>query len=128
MQSDSSILVLPMFHLSTAQLYKRLGVSFETLREFCERSPITELAFFGSVLRADFHADSDIDILVTLSPDSDMSLLDFVGLEYQFEDLFHRKVDLVERELVEADPNWIRRKEILNHLQVIYESRRVLSS
>jgi hypothetical protein len=117
-----------MSDLSTAQLHERLGVSPETLREFCERSPITELAFFGSVLRADFHADSDIDILVKLSPECDMSLLDFVGLEYQFEDLFHRKVDLVERELIEADPNWIRRKEVLNHLRVIYESRRILSS
>lgn len=57
-----------------------------------------------------------------------MSLMDVVGLEYQFEDLFHRKVDLVEREAVESDHNWIRRREILSNTQIVYESRTVLSS
>lgn len=113
---------------SNERLYQRLGISPVELRHFCERSPITELAFFGSVLREDFHPDSDIDTLVRLVSNDGMSLMDFVGLEYQFEDLFQRKVDLTERKLVEADPNWIRRRAILSHLQVIYESRRVLSS
>ncbi|MGI8933265.1 MAG: nucleotidyltransferase family protein [Phormidesmis sp.] len=89
---------------------------------------MTELAFFGSILREDFDADSDIDILVRLVPDGSMSLMDVVGLEYQFEDLFHRKVDLVEREAVESDHNWIRRREILSNTQIVYESRPVLSS
>ncbi len=117
-----------MSSLSNSQLYERLGVSRAELQEFCERSPITELAFFGSILREDFNADSDIDVLVRLVPDSSMSLMDLVGLEYQFEDLFHRKVDLVEREAVEADYNWIRRCEILSNIQIAYESRPVLSS
>ena len=114
--------------ISHEKLYKRLGVTAEELRHFCERSLITELALFGSVLSENFRSDSDIDILVTLVPNDGMSLMDFVGLEYQFEDLFQREVDLVERKLIETDPNWIRRREILDHLQIIYESRRVLSS
>ncbi|WP_346427059.1 nucleotidyltransferase domain-containing protein [Leptolyngbya sp. BC1307] len=89
---------------------------------------MTELTFFGSIRREDFDADSDIDVLVRLVPDGSMSLMDVVGLEYQFEDLFHRKVDLVEREAVESDHNWIRRREILSNTQIVYESRTVLSS
>ncbi|MGB3292433.1 MAG: nucleotidyltransferase domain-containing protein [Phormidesmis sp.] len=107
------------------RLYERLRVSPDELRHFCERSPIAELAFFGSVLREDFRSDSDIDILVRLVPDDGMSLMDFVGLEYQFEALFQRKVDLVERKLVETDPNWIRRQEILNHFQRMFEKSKV---
>ena len=87
-----------------------------------------ELALFGSVLSEDFRPDSDVDVLVTLVPNDGMSLMDFVGLEYQLEELFQRKVDLIERKLVETDPNWIRRRAILDHMKVIYESRRVLSS
>ncbi len=117
-----------MSSLPNSQMYERLGVSPAELQEFCERSPITELAFFGSVLREDFNADSDIDVLVRLVPDSSLSLMDLVGLEYQFEDLFHRRVDLVEREAVEADHNWMRRREILSNIQIVYESRPVLSS
>ncbi|WP_333355897.1 nucleotidyltransferase domain-containing protein [Microcoleus sp. N3A4] len=35
-----------------------------------------ELSLFGSVLHDNFHADSDIDILVAFAPTADWSLLD----------------------------------------------------
>ena len=34
------------------------------IAEFCRRNQIRRLALFGSVLRGDFHAESDIDVLV----------------------------------------------------------------
>ncbi len=108
-------------------LYHRLGITPEQLTEFCQNAQITELALFGSIVRDDFRPDSDIDMLVTFTPDCTISLLDFLRLEYEFEDWFHRDVDLVEKETVESDFNWIRRKEILDNSQVIYESRPVLS-
>ncbi len=37
---------------------------------FCRRHHIGKLAFFGSVLRDDFGADSDIDVLVEFSRSS----------------------------------------------------------
>ncbi|MGD1867625.1 MAG: nucleotidyltransferase family protein [Phormidesmis sp.] len=114
--------------ISTAQLYERLGVSAKELQSFCAQHPIIELAFFGSVIRKDFHSKSDIDILVRLEPDCKMSLVDFVGLEYKFEDFLRRDVDLLTRNSVESSRNWIRRNEILNHSKIIYESRRVLSA
>ena len=42
--------------------------------------------------------DSDIDILVELG--NQISLLEFVGIKYELEDLLGRKVDLVEYQAV----------------------------
>lgn len=41
--------------------------------EFCQRWQITELALFGSILRDDFQADSDIDLLVTFAPETQLN-------------------------------------------------------
>lgn len=41
---------------------------------FCQRWQIKELALFGSVLRDDFRPDSDIDVLVTFSPEAKVIL------------------------------------------------------
>ena len=111
---------IPERTMNTEILYSRLKITPTQLTEFCQNVQITELALFGSILRDDFRPDSDIDILVTFTPDCKISLLDFVRLEYDLEDWLHRKVDLVEKEAVENDFNWIRRREILNHYQVLY--------
>ncbi|WNZ22743.1 nucleotidyltransferase family protein [Leptolyngbya sp. NK1-12] len=105
------------------QLQERLALTPDKLSEFCQRRHIRELALFGSVLRDDFHANSDIDMLVTFQPNAKVSLLDLVDMQYELEDLCHRKVDLLTRKSVETSPNWIRRQEILNTARVIYESR-----
>ncbi|MDJ0729036.1 MAG: nucleotidyltransferase domain-containing protein [Crocosphaera sp.] len=109
-------------------LYERLGIKPKQLQEFCRTAKISEFCLFGSILRDDFNADSDIDILVTFDPDVNISFLQFVDLEYQLEDLLKRKVDLLEKTTVEKDFNWIRRQEILNNYQVIYESKSILSA
>jgi predicted nucleotidyltransferase len=109
-------------------LYQRLGISPKQLQAFCQKAKITELCLFGSILRDDFRPDSDLDILVTFTPSNNMSLLQFVDLEYQLKDLLRRDVDLIEKSVVEKDFNWIRRQEILNNYQVIYESQSILSA
>ena len=109
-------------------LYQRLGIEPKKLQEFCRTAKINELCLFGSILRDDFNPDSDIDILVSFNPEVNMSLLQFVDLEYQLEDLLKRQVDLLEKTTVEKDFNWIRRQEILNNYQVIYESKSILSA
>jgi len=43
---------------------RNLDLPEKKLADFCERWRITELAFFGSVLRDDFDDASDLDILV----------------------------------------------------------------
>jgi uncharacterized protein len=42
-----------------------IDLSLADIQTICERWHISELALFGSVLREDFHSDSDIDLLVT---------------------------------------------------------------
>ena len=46
------------------------------LSEFCRRWQVTELALFGSVLRGDFHSDSDVDTLACFAPEARWSLRD----------------------------------------------------
>ena len=72
---------------------------------------IIEFAFFGSVLRDDFDAASDLDILVAFAPNADWSLLDHVQMEQELEALLGRKVDLLSRRSVERSHNWLRRRE-----------------
>jgi len=62
------------------------------------RHQIKRAGIFGSVAKGKATSKSDIDILVELG--SKISLLDFVGIKYELEDLLGRKVDLVEYQAV----------------------------
>lgn len=55
---------------------------------------ITKAGLFGSVAKGRASAESDIDILVELS--EKISLLEFVTIKLELEDLLGKKVDLVE--------------------------------
>ena len=104
-------------------IYERLQVSGDVLADFCRRWKISELSLFGSVLRDDFRPNSDIDAIVTYSPDAEWSLLDHIEMEGELASLFGRAVDLVTRRAVEQSHNWIRRKGILDSAQVVYATR-----
>ena len=83
------------------------------LAEFCGRWKIRELAVFGSAVRDDFRADSDVDFLVTFDRDARWSLWDVIAAEQELTELVGRPVDLVERTVVEQSENWIRKNSIL---------------
>ncbi|MBI5668290.1 MAG: nucleotidyltransferase family protein [Chloroflexi bacterium] len=93
------------------------------IKAFCQRWGISELALFGSVLRDDFSPDSDVDVLVTFKPGREPRFADLLKMEAELEMIFGRKVDLGEREVIEKDPNYVRRKAILKSAQVIYAER-----
>lgn len=95
----------------------QIDIPINQIVEFCRRHKVVEFALFGSVLRDDFGPDSDIDILVSFAPEAGWSLLDFVGMQHELEEMLGRKVDLVERAGLR---NPFRRHEILRNLQVIY--------
>ena len=99
---------------------EKLSVSKETIAEFCRKWKIVEFALFGSVLRDDFRPDSDVDVLVTFSPDSDWGVEHLMDMKEELEALFGRAVDLVEKRLVEESRNYIRRKHILSHMEAVY--------
>jgi predicted nucleotidyltransferase len=47
---------------------------------------VTKLAIFGSRARGDEHADSDIDVLIEVEPESKFSLLNLIGVEHIIKD------------------------------------------
>ena len=98
----------------------RIAVDQERIAEFCRRWKITELAFFGSVLRDDFRPDSDVDVLVTFATDADWGLWDAVAMEDELSAILGRRVDLVSRRAVERSDNWIRRRAILAAAEPVY--------
>ena len=73
---------------------ENLGISKERLAEFCQRHRIRKLSFFGSILRDDFTADSDIDVLVEFEPEARVGLIRLAGIELELSELLGRKVDL----------------------------------
>ena len=58
----------------------RLDLSQEMVADFCKRWRINEFALFGSALRSDFGPDSDLDVLVSFSPEADWGLLDHLQM------------------------------------------------
>jgi uncharacterized protein len=100
--------------------YHGMEISLDKVVEFCRRWKITEFALFGSILRNDFRPDSDIDVLVTFAPDTSWRFYDLVSMKEELEAMFGRSVDLIEKRLVESSENYIRRKHILDHMEIIY--------
>lgn len=87
---------------------------------FCKEWKISEFALFGSVLRADFRPDSDVDVLVTFSEDAGHSLFDLVHMEKELETILGRDVDIVTRRGLETSRNYLRRNAILNSAEAVY--------
>ncbi len=95
------------------------------IARFCQRWKIQELAVFGSVLRADFDSESDIDVIVTFDDNADWSLLDHIRMQQELQAILQLDVDLVTKRAVERSQNWVRRKEILSTASVIFPERKV---
>lgn len=95
-------------------------ISEQQMNDFCRRWQIVELALFGSVLRADFRPESDIDVLVTFAPDASWRFYDLMDMKEELEKIFGRRVDLVEKRLVEESENYIRRNHILRNRETLY--------
>lgn len=64
------------------------------LAAFCKRHHIQRLAFFGSVLRADFTPKSDVDVLVEFHAGHSPGLLGLAAMERELSDVLGRRVDL----------------------------------
>ena len=69
-------------------------IEHERIAEFCRRNPIRRLAFFGSVLRADFGPQSDVDVLVEFAPQAQVTLIDMVRMQDELSEIIGRHVDL----------------------------------
>ena len=99
-----------------------IPVDPSVLEEFCSRWKIARLELFGSALRDDFRPDSDVDLLVTFSPDTRWGLFGHVEMQDELSALMRRKVDLVSRRAIEQSRNWIRQEAILGSAVPFYVS------
>ena len=95
----------------------------EAIRAFCRKWKIVELALFGSALRDDFDAESDLDLLVSFAAEAGWSLLDHLRMQSELADLLGRPVDLVSRRAVEGSANPIRKRAILGTARSVYATR-----
>jgi predicted nucleotidyltransferase len=97
-----------------------IEIDKDKLHDFCRRWKITEFALFGSATRPqEFREDSDVDVLVSFAPDVKWGLFDLVHAQDELSQIFGRKVDLVERRLVEQSDNRFRRRSILNSMVLL---------
>jgi uncharacterized protein len=88
------------------------------LEDLCRRHGVARLALFGSALRDDFDPDaSDLDLVVefsSMSPSEHAGA--YFGLLEELENLFARRVDLVE---IGAVRNPYLRREIEEHQETL---------
>ena len=72
----------------------RIPVDREKIAGFCRRNHIRRLAFFGSVLRADFRPESDVDVLVEFEPGHPVGLIRLAGMERELSEILGRQADM----------------------------------
>ncbi|HXG12661.1 MAG TPA: nucleotidyltransferase family protein [Gemmataceae bacterium] len=65
----------------------------EAITRLASKYGIRNVRLFGSVMRGEADADSDVDVLVDIEPGR--SLLDLVGFEQDLADLLGCRVDVV---------------------------------
>ncbi len=94
-----------------------IDIPMERIRAFCSKWKVVEFSLFGSVLRDDFRADSDIDVLLSFEENSTWSLYDLVDMKDELKTIFGREVDLVEKEAIR---NPYRRRSMLAEYEVLY--------
>src|SRR4051794_37534606 len=108
--------------LGSCLVMAQIPIPQSEIKKLCTRWQISELAFFGSVLRDDFNASSDIDVLVSFAEGATWGLFDHQRLEEELPGILGRGVDLTSRRAIEGSRNWIRKQSILSSAVVIYES------
>ena len=100
----------------------KLRFDNDAIRRFCRERGVARLELFGSALRDDFRADSDVDLLCTLTAEKDQhcGLLEWVDMQFKLEEIFGHSVDLVSRSAIERSRDPYRRKAILSTARPIY--------
>ncbi len=95
---------------------QKVSIPSRPIQDFCHRYHVRELSIFGSAVRNDFHAASDIDLLVDFMPEAQIGYLTLLRMQRELSGILKRRVDLVPKGGLKAKI----RKEILTQAQVIY--------
>ena len=97
----------------------RIAFDRTRIAEFCRKWQVKELSLFGSVLRADFGPDSDVDVLVEFAPGGGITFENRVEIQDELAAIFGREVDVVVKDFLR---NSFRRHSILSTRELVYAS------
>jgi predicted nucleotidyltransferase len=74
-------------------------IKIDDLRQLCIRYNVDKMYLFGSALNSSFNEQSDVDLLVKFKAfDLSKYFDNYMDLKENLENLFERKVDLVEEQ------------------------------
>ena len=76
----------------------RINIPQDEIGKFCRRHRIRSLALFGSILRDDFGAGSDVDVLVEFEPEAEVGFIALSRAQRELARLLQRPADLVPRD------------------------------
>jgi predicted nucleotidyltransferase len=102
-------------------MHSALAEKRDALVALCRRLGVRRLDVFGSAVRDDFDpARSDADFLIEFAPEARAQIASYMAVKEALELVLGRRVDLIERQTIEASRNYIRRRRILNEAEAIY--------
>ena len=94
------------------------ATQLKKIAEICQQTGVARLYLFGSALRDDFTAASDVDLAVTFEHRNIKGSLDrFFDFKHKMEQLFGRPVDVV---CVPPIRNRVFREEIIRTGRLLY--------
>ena|SRR3989338_3714364 len=92
----------------------------EQIAQFCQKNYIRKLSLFGSILREDFHEESDVDVLVEFDSDHIPGFIRLHQIEQELSTLFGcQRLDVVTEKFL--NPHI--RNRVLKEAQVQYAKR-----
>ncbi len=71
-----------------------IAVPEQRIAEFCQRYHIHKLALSGSMLRDDFNASSDVDVLIEFEPGKTVDFFTFSDMQDELSEMLGCTVDL----------------------------------
>ena len=72
----------------------KIAIDAEKIKAFCEKWKVRRLSLFGSVLREDFTAESDVDVLVEFEEGTHIGYFGLGAMELELTEILGRKADL----------------------------------
>lgn len=69
---------------------------FHKISKYFENQPISRAWIFGSYARSEETKNSDLDVLVNFTPNSNITLFKYIHMMNELEALTGKKIDLVE--------------------------------
>lgn len=97
---------------------KLLTRNIDMIRELCEKTHVRSLFAFGSVIRNELSAHSDVDFIVDFENSDPISYSDnYFDLKFHLEDLLKRKIDLLESKAIK---NQYLKQNIDSHKVLVY--------